>query len=265
MLPVHLPVIIPCPFRGLKDPRCPLDPSGDRHGMDNQQPWPLARWFVDPRPIFFKVPRKLPCMVLVHAGRIAGHFWPLQAAIGVAVGSLLTQGASSCADNILSFFQSGPSLPSARRKTPSLQRSPQRHGRDIGMLGLEERLPEFPHTDTLASDMLGPYLLPNAGLAIHGSTLRRFPTRVCRLGLKGGLMVTRRGPTALDRAFAHIQALGCAQCGIAGRYFLMVLPLLIKMAFEVHDQLFHGGRKIFPLKRHRANLTVGVEHGCGCR
>jgi hypothetical protein len=45
----------------------------------------------------------------------------------------------------------------------------------------------------------------------------------------------------------------------------MVLPLLIKMEFEVHDQLFHGWSKIFPLKRHSYALTVGVKHGYGCR
>src|SRR5712692_1840064 len=265
ILPVHLPVIIPCPFRGLKDQLGPLDPSCDRHGMDNNQTWPLARWLVDPRPIFFKVPRKLPCMVLVHEGLSEGHFWPFQAAIGVAVGSFLTQGASSCEDDIISFFQSGPSLPSAIRKTPSLQRPPQRHGRDSGMMGLEEILPEFPHTDTLASEMLGPYILPNDGLEIHGSTILRVPTRFCSLGLKGGLMVTILGHNALDRDVANIQALGRAQCGISGRYFLMVLPLPIKMEFEVNDQLFHCWSKIFPLKRHSADLTVGVEHGCGCR
>ena len=53
-------------------------------------------------------------------------------------------------------------------------------------------------------------------------------------------MVTIRGHNALDRDFANIQALGRAQCGISGRYFLMVLPLLIKMEFEVHDQLFQA-------------------------
>jgi hypothetical protein len=29
-----------------------------------------------------------------------------------------------------------------------------------------------------------------------------------------------------------------------------VLPLLIKMEFEVNDQLFHGWSKVFSLKRH---------------
>ena len=207
--------------------------------MDNNQPWPLARGFVDPRPIFFKIPRKLPCMVLVHAGLIEGHFWPFQAAIGVAVGSFLTQVASSGKDNIISFFQSGPSLPSAIRKTPSRQRPPQRHGRDIGSMGLAERLPEFPHTDTLASEILGPYILPNDGLEIHGSTTLGFPTRFRSLGLEGVPMVTILGHNSLDRDFPNIQALGCAQRGIPGRYFLRVLPLLIKMEFEVNDQLFH--------------------------
>jgi len=73
--------------------------------MDNNQTWPLARWFVDPRPIFFKIPGKLTGMVLIHEGLIEVHLWPLQAAIGGAVGSFLTQVASACEDNILSFFQ----------------------------------------------------------------------------------------------------------------------------------------------------------------
>src|SRR2546426_4403528 len=69
--------------------------------MDKNQPWPLARWCVDSWPIFFKIPGKLTCMVLVHAGLSEGHFRPLQAAIGGAVRSFLPQGASSCEDNIL--------------------------------------------------------------------------------------------------------------------------------------------------------------------
>src|SRR5207253_10012149 len=40
-------------------------------------------------------------------------------------------------------------------------------------------------------------------------------------------MVTILGHNSLDRAFPNIQALGGAQCGIPGRYFLRVLPLLI--------------------------------------
>ena len=43
-------------------------------------------------------------MVLLHEGLSEGHFWPLQAAIRVAVGSLLTPLASACEDHILSFF-----------------------------------------------------------------------------------------------------------------------------------------------------------------
>ena len=78
-------------------------------------------------------------------------------------------------------------------------------------------------------------------------------------------MVTILGHNALDRDFPNIQALGCAQCGIPGRYFLRVLPLLIKMEFEVNDQLFHCWSKVFPLKRHSDDLTVGVEHGDACR
>ena len=101
-------------------------------------------------------------------------------------------------------------------------------------MGLEEILLEFPHTDTLASEILGPYILPNDGLEIHGSTILRFPTRFCSLGRKGRLMVTILGHNSLDRDFANIQALGCAQCGLPGRYFLMVLPLLIKVEFEVN-------------------------------
>src|SRR6267143_1029241 len=204
-------------------------------------------------------------MVLVHEGLIEVNLWPLQAAIGVAVGSFLTQVASSCEDNILSFFQSRTSLPGAIRKAPSLQPPPQRHGRDIGIMGLDEILPEFPHTDTLARSILGPYILTNDGLEIHGSTIIRFPARFRSLDLESVPMLTILGHNALDRAFPNIQALGCAQCGIPGRYCLIVLPLLIKMEFEVNDQLFHCGSKIFPLKRHSYDLTVGVEHGCGCR
>ena len=37
----------------------------------------------------------------------------------------------------------------------------------------------------------------------------------------------------------------------------MVLPLLIKMEFEVNDQLFHCWSEIFPLKRHSYDLTGG--------
>ena len=78
-------------------------------------------------------------------------------------------------------------------------------------------------------------------------------------------MVTILGHNSLDRDFPNIEALSCAQCGIPGRYFLRVLPLLIKMEFEVNDQLFHGWSKVFPLKRHSDDLTVGVEPGDGCR
>jgi len=133
------------------------------------------------------------------------------------------------------------------------------------MLGLDERLPQFPHTDTLASSMLGAYRRTHDGLEMHGSTILRFPARFRSLGLEGVPMVTIRGHKALDRDFPNIQALGCAQGGMPGRYGLMVLPLLITMAFEVHDQLFHGWSKIFHLKRHRSDLTGGVKHGCGCR
>src|SRR5713101_5519634 len=70
-------------------------------------------------------------------------------------------------------------------------------------------------------------------------------------------MVTILGHNSLVRDFPNIQALGCAQGGIPGRYFLMVLPLLIKMEFEVHDQLFHCWSEIFPLKRHSYDLTGG--------
>ena len=78
-------------------------------------------------------------------------------------------------------------------------------------------------------------------------------------------MVTILGHNSLDRAFPNIQALGGAQCGIPGRYFLRVLPLLIKMEFEVHDQLFHGWSKVFSLKRHSDDLTVGVKRRDGRR
>ena len=167
-------------------------------------------------------------MVLVHEGLIEGHLWPFQAPIGVAVGSFLTQVASSCEDNIISFFQSGTSLPGAIRKAPSLQRPPQRHGRDIGIMGLDEILPELPHTNTLASSILGPYILTNDGLEIDGSTILGFPARLRSLDLAGVPMLPILGHNALYCDFSNIQALGCAQCGIPGRYFLLVLPLLIK-------------------------------------
>ena len=133
------------------------------------------------------------------------------------------------------------------------------------MMGRDEILPQFPHTDPLACSMLGPYIRTNDGLEIHGRTILGFPTRFRSLGLKGVPMVTILSHNSLDRDFPNIQALGCAQGGIPGRYCLMVLPLLIKMAFEVDDQLFHGWSKIFPLKRHSYDLTVGVEHGDKCR
>ena len=132
-------------------------------------------------------------------------------------------------------------------------------------MGLDEILPQFPHTDTLARSMLGPYILTNDGLEIHGSTTLGFPTRFRSLGLEGVPMVPILGHNALDRDCPNIQALGCAQCRIPGRYCLLGLPLLIKMAFEVNDQLSHGWSKVFPLKRHSDDLTVGVEHGHGCR
>ena len=132
-------------------------------------------------------------------------------------------------------------------------------------MGLEEVLPKFPHTDPLARSILGPYILTNDGLEIHGSTTLGFPTRFRSLGLEGVPMVTILGHNSLDRDFPNIEALSCAQCGIPGRYFLRVLPLLIKMEFEVNDQLFHGWRKVFPLKRHSYDLTVGVEDGDRCR
>ena len=133
------------------------------------------------------------------------------------------------------------------------------------MMGLAEILPQFPHTDTVARSLLGPYILTNDGLEMHGSTILGFPTRLRSLGLEGGPMVMILGHNALDRHFPNIQALGCAQGGIPGRYFLRVLPLRIKMEFEVHDQLFHGWSIVFPLKRHSYDLTGGVEHGDGCR
>ena len=133
------------------------------------------------------------------------------------------------------------------------------------MMGLNEILPQLLHTDTLARSILGPDIRTNDGLEIHGRTIRRFPARFRRLGRHGVPMVTILGHHALDRDFPNIQALGCAQGGIPGRYCLMVLLVLIKMAFEVDDQLFHGWSKIFPLKRHSYDLTVGGKPGCGCR
>ena len=112
------------------------------------------------------------------------------------------------------------------------------------MMGLDEILPQFSHTDTLARSILGPYILTNDGLEIHGSTILGFPTRFRRWGLERVPMVTILGHNSFDRDFPNIQALGCAQCGIPGRYFLRVLPLLIKMEFEVNDQLFHCWSKV---------------------
>src|SRR5262245_37261818 len=71
---------------------------------------------------------------------------------------------------------------------------------------------------------------------------------------EGGLMVTILGHNALNRDCANIQALGCAHYGISGRYFLILLPLLIKMEGEVHDQLLHCWSKIFPLKRRGGRI-----------
>ena len=133
------------------------------------------------------------------------------------------------------------------------------------MMGLDEIRPKFPHTDTVARSILGPYILTNDGLEIDGSTILGFPARLRSLDLAGVPMLPILGHNSLYCDFSNIQALGCAQCGIPGRYFLRVLPLLIKMAFEVHDQLFHCGSKVFPLKRHSYDLTVGVEPGDGCR
>jgi hypothetical protein len=203
--------------------------------------------------------------VLVHERLIEVHCRPLPAAIGGAVRSFLPPVASSCEDNLVAFFQGRTSFPGAIRKAPSLQRAPQGHGRDIGLMGLDEILPQLPHTATVARSMLGPYILPNDGLEMHGSPTRGVPPWCRSLGLQGVPLVPIRGHTSLDRDFPNIQALGCAQWGMPGRYFLLVLPLLIKMAFEVHDQLFHGWSKVFPLKRHSDDLTVGVEHGQGCR
>src|SRR5207302_341351 len=77
MRPVPVPVLLPCPCRGLKDQRGPWAPSCDRHGMDHPPPWPLASGWGDPRPLFCKIPGTRPCMVLLHAGRSAGHCRPL--------------------------------------------------------------------------------------------------------------------------------------------------------------------------------------------
>ena len=204
-------------------------------------------------------------MVLVHEGLIEVHFRPLQAAIGVAVRSVLTQVASSGEDNIVAFLQGRTSFSGALRQAPSLQRAPQGDGGDIGLMSLDEILPQLPHTDTLARSMLGPYLRTNDGVEMHGSTTRGFPTRLRSLGLAGVPLVPIRGQKALDRDCSTIQARGCAPCGVPGRDFLRGLPFLIQMAFEVHDQRFHGWRKVVPLKRHSADLPGGVEHGHGCR
>jgi hypothetical protein len=68
MLPVHLPVIISCPLRSLQDPLGLWDPACRRQGLDKHQTWPLARWSVDPRPIFFKIPGKRIGMVFSTKG-----------------------------------------------------------------------------------------------------------------------------------------------------------------------------------------------------
>ena len=132
-------------------------------------------------------------------------------------------------------------------------------------MGLDERRPQLPHPDPLARSMLRPSILTNDGVKMHGSPTRGCPTRVHRWGLAGGPRVTSRGHKALDRDVPNIQALGCAPWGIPGRDFLRMLPLLIKMECEVHDQWLHGWRKVFPLKRHSDDLTVGVEDGARCR
>src|SRR4029453_12260583 len=127
-----------------------------------------------------------------------------------------------------SFFQGRTSFHGARRKAPPQQAPPQRRGRDIGIMGLEEILPKFPHTDTLARSMLGPYIFTNDGLEMHGSTILGLPTRFRRWGLERVPMVTIRGHNALDRDCPNIQALGWAQCGMPGLSFLSVFPLLFK-------------------------------------
>ena len=132
-------------------------------------------------------------------------------------------------------------------------------------MGLDERRPQLPHPDPLARSMLRPSILTNDGVKMHGSTPRGLPTRFRSLGLEGVPRVTRRGHNALDRDCPNIQALGCAPWGMPGRDCLLMRPLLIKRAFEVHDPWFHGGRKVFPLKRPSDDLTVGVEEGDRCR
>ena len=100
MLPVHVPVIIPGPVRGLQAPCGPWEPSCDRHGLDNAQPWPLARWLVAPWPLVFQRPGKRPCMVLVPAGLREVYCRPWPAALGGAMRSWLTPVASPCQDHI---------------------------------------------------------------------------------------------------------------------------------------------------------------------
>jgi hypothetical protein len=167
-------------------------------------------------------------MVLVHAGLSEGHCWPLQAAIGGAVGSFLTQGVSACEANISAVLQGRTSFPSAIRLAPSRQRPPQRHGREIGLRGLAEIRPKLPHTNTLARSILRPDLRTNDGVKMHGSTPRGLPTRFRSLGLEGVPKVTRRGHNALDRDCPNIQALGCAPWGMPGRDCLLMRPLIGK-------------------------------------
>src|SRR5437660_103127 len=223
--------------------------------------WERARIFCSARTV-----RAFTCQ----ASRGAPAWAPRRRAVldasgGGAGGSLLTQGASSCEDNRVAFFQGRTALPGARRKAPSRQRAPQGHGRARGLMGLDERRSQLPHTDPLARSMRGPSIRTNDGLAMHGSTTRGLPTRVRSWGRAGVPLVTRRGQQALDRDCPHLQALGCAPWGMPGRDFLRVLPLLLTMEGAVHAQLFHGWSKVFPLKRQSDDLTVGVKHGDACR
>ena len=72
------------------------------------------------------------------------------------------------------------------------------------MMGLDEIVPKLPHTDTLARSILGPYILPNDGLEIHGSTILGFPTRFRSWGLESMPMVTILGHNSLDCDFPNI-------------------------------------------------------------
>jgi hypothetical protein len=201
----------------------------------------------------------------VHDGLIPGPRGPFEASSGGAVGALLTPGAAACEDHRRSCVPRRTSRPGTRRPAPSRQRSPPRHGRDIGRRGVEARRPKWPHPDTVAGAILGPSLRTHDGLERHGRTSIRVPTRCRCVALPVVPMVTIRCHAARDRDCSPTQALGRAPWGLPGRYRLRVRPLLITRAFEVHDPWVQCGSHSFPLNPQGSALPVGGEHGCGWR